>query len=313
MKKIIFSLAFASASAFAFAQTTMDFETWTGTGTGIEPKGWISANELTLIPGNLQSAFQETTPANVHSGSNALKLVSINNPSAIAGLPNPIGLAAPGTNVSFSPKFGFPYTGRPSSMSFYYKYTPAAGDTAECGILLWNSTTHDTIAAGIWKQEAAISVYTQETLPLIYNPLYSAEQPDSMALTFSSTRLFTSNYKLCLTCGTAGSTLWVDDISFVGWNSVNETEMSKGVSVFPNPATAFTTITVEDVNEASAVEVFDITGRSISTTALTQSSNAMNKRSAIIATQGMSAGLYSLSVYDKNKHILRSGKLNVVK
>jgi len=309
MKKLILSLVITSASACVFAQPTMDFESWTGT----EPTGWISENEL-MLAGNPQSAFQETTPANVHGGTKALKLVSITMTSPVTGLPNPIGLAAPGQLMGFAPKFGYAYTGRPSSMSFWCKYTPAAGDTAECAVTIWTAN-HDTLAAGVWKTGAAINSYAQQNVTLVYNPnpAYATEFPDSMGLTFSSTRLFNPNYSLCMTCGTAGSTLWVDDITFAGWNSVNETEMSKGISLFPNPASAFTTITVEDVNDASLVEVFDITGRSIAIMPLTQSANGMNKRSALISTQGMSVGLYSLSIYDKNKHILRSGKMNVVK
>ena len=244
-----------------------------------------------------------------------MKITSVTLTTPISGLPNPIGLAAPGKILGTKLQFGYQYTARPATISFWYKYTPAANDSAQFLAVLWNGSTtpHDTVAFGFWHEGATVSGWTQQIVTLVYNPAFSTIMPDSIALTFSSTRLFNSNYKFCTNCGTAGSNLWVDDIGFGGWNGVSETEMSKGVSVFPNPSSDFATITVEDLNEASLVEVFDITGRSITTIPLSEAANGLNKKSAAITTHGMAAGLYSLSVYDKNKHILRNGKLNVVK
>lgn len=316
MKKFLLSLVISGASVCAFAQPTMDFDTpapsWTGSGTSIEPTGWISENLVDGLPGNSQSVFKDST--NAHGGQNAMKVTSIHmgyNPAPTT-LPNPIGLAATG-NFTTTLKIGFPNTSRPTTVSFWYEYAPAANDSAEFLIAVWNGGLHDTLATGFWKTGDPVSAYTQQNVTLNYNPAYSSIFPDSMALIFSSTKLFAPNYKFCLTCGTAGSTLWVDDITFSGWDAVNETQMSKGVTMFPNPASDFTTITVEDVNEASLVEVFDITGRSITSMPFSQSSNTVNKKSAAIATHEMSAGIYVLSVYDKNKHLLRNGKLNVVK
>lgn len=318
MKKILLSLFISGATVCSFAQPTMDFDTpspgWTGSGANIEPiGGWISANALTGF-GDPQSVFQATAP-DIHQGTYAMKITSVTlalNPAPTT-LPSPIGLAATGGLVGTALKFGSPFSVRPTSISFWYKYTPVTNDTAAFFMVLWNSTNHDTVGTGFWKTGATVGSYTQQTVTLVYNPTYSSVTPDSMALMFSSTRLFNSNYKFCLNCGQAGSILWVDDINIPGWSGVNETEMSKGVSVFPNPAHDFTTITVENVNEASLVEVFDIAGRLITTIPFSEFSNALNKKSAIIPTQGMSAGFYSLSIYDKNKHILRSAQLNVIK
>lgn len=309
MKNILFSIIITGASVTGFAQT-WDFESWTGT----EPTGWISANELMILPPNPQSAFQETVAANVHGGTKALKLVSVNltnNPGN--ALPNPIGLAAPGQLVSFVPKFGAPFTSRPASVDFWYMYTPAANDTAEFLVFLWNSTTGDTLGAGYWRTGAAASSYTSQGVPITYNPLFSSQFPDSMALTFSSTKLFNSNYTFCPNCGTAGSTLWLDDITFNGSNGVNERPSSEGVTLFPNPAKESINISVDALTDAFSVTAYDATGRIISTTSLSSSNNNMNRKSAVITTSEFSSGLYSYCINDKNGTALRAGTFNVVR
>ena len=308
MIKLLLATIISGASFCAFAQACWDFESWTGT----EPSGWISANELMLLPGNPQSAFQDTNAVNVHGGKKALKLVSVTMTSAVAGLPNPIGLAAPGRLVSFAPKFGMPFTGRPATVDFWYKYTPTAGDSAEFLIFLRNSVTHDTLGFGHWTHGAAVTGYTLQTVPITYNPAYSTELPDSMALTFSASKLFNANYTMCLTCGKAGSILWVDDITFNGWNGINEHPSSEGMSLYPNPASDHITISA-DVNDAFAIRAFDVTGKLVATAPLALSNSAINRKSGVLNTSDLSAGMYSYSVLDKNGVALRAGKFSVVK
>ncbi len=313
MKKPLLTFLISGAMTIGFAQSpTFDFENWTGTGANIEPTGWLSENAVVLPPlyNNPQSVFQ-ATGADVHSGTYAMKILSVLMTSPVAGLPNPIGLAAPGQLAGFAPKFGYPNSLRPNTMTFWCKYTPAAGDTAECGITMWKGT--DTIATGIWKLSSAIGTYTQQTVTLVYNPAFSTEQPDSMGLTFSSTRLLNPNYTLCSNCGTAGSILWIDDIAFNGWNGINENPGAEGVTLFPNPAKDQATIYVDALNEAFSVITFDALGRVVSSTPLASSTNGMNRKNGVINTSGMSAGLYSYSVNDKNGKPLRSGKFSVVK
>lgn len=304
MKKLLLSIIVTGTSFCASAQApTWDFESWTGN----EPTGWISENEL-MLAGNPQSAFQETNPAHVHGGTSALRLVSVTMTVPVAGLPNPIGLAAPGKLVAFVPKFGMAYSARPATVEFWSKYTPATSDSAEFLISLWNSTTGDTLGFGYWKIGAASTAYTQQSIAITYDPTFASQLPDSMGLTFSSTKLLNPNYTMCLNCGKAGSTLWVDDITFSGWNGINEHLSSQGVTVFPNPATDHVNIAVDALNEAFAVHAFDLTGRQVGTASLSLATNGMNRRSGVINTSALSSGLYSYSVVDKNGTALRAGK-----
>ena len=313
MKKLVFTVLISGSVVYAFSQTTTDFETWTGSGASIEPTGWISANALTLLPGNPQSVSQATSPDN-HGGTYAMKISSVlmTNPLTPTTVPNPIGLAATGVLSGSALKFGYPFTARPASVDFWYKYSPAAPDTAEFLALLWNSATGDTLAFGYWSTAASVASYMQQSVPLTYDPAFSSEYPDSIALTFSSTRLFTASFAFCTTCGKAGSNLWVDDIGFTGWNGVSEHPGSRGVSVFPNPASDFVNISVDAVNDAYSVNAFDNTGRIISTTALS-ARNSMTRKSGVINTSGFSAGLYSFAIMDKNGAAIRAGKFNVVR
>ncbi len=316
MKKFLLSIAISSASVIAFAQPTWDFETWSGSGAGIEPKGWVSENAVVLPPiyNNPQSVFKDSV--NVHGGKYAMKITSVtmaSNP-APTSLPDTIGLAAIGV-VNLSPpsiKFGFGYTGRPNMISFWYEYAPVSGDTASCLVSLWNGSTHDTIAVGFWTTGAAQSTYANQNVTLNYNPAFASEFPDSMAVMFSSTKLFNPNYSLCFHCGKPGSNLWVDDVSFSGWNGINEHPSSKDMIVYPNPATDFVNI-IADVNEAYSVNIFDVTGRKISSSLFTQSVNGMTRKETFINTSKFSAGIYSYSVLDKSGIAIREGKFNVVK
>lgn len=313
MKKQILFLLISGASFIGFAQTTMNFESWTGSGAAIEPAGWISENALTGI-GNAQSAFRDTAP-NIHAGTYALKLVSVDmfiNP-APASLPDPIGLAATGNLAGTALKFGFPYTGRPTMADFWYKYAPtSSGDTASFFLALWNGTTGDTVSYGFWKSGTAVSSYTQQSVVLTHDPAHLNVTPDSMAIIFSSTRLFNPDYSFCLNCGKAGSILWVDDITFSGTSGIKENLHADGVTLFPNPASESLNISVDALDAAFSVSAFDATGRIISTTALS-SSAGMNSKSAVINTSGLSTGLYSYIVNNKKGTSLRAGKFSVVR
>lgn len=307
MKKLILLLFVTASSVCAFAQTTMDFETWSGN----DPQGWVSGNAIMLL-GNPQSVFKETLAANVHGGTSSMKLVTVtltNNPDPTS-IPDPMGAAFPGV-VNMSPlglKDGFPYTARPATASFWYKYTPVGGDSSSCFVMLskWNGTSRDTIAVGGLVMMGA-AAYTQGNINLIYDGAFSSVFPDSMRLYFSAT-CYTS-----LNCGTAGSTLWVDDITFTGWNGMNEPVSSEGVTLFPNPAVDHVTISVDALESAASVIAYDAAGKAVASASLTAPTNGTNNKTGKINTSALSSGLYSYSIIDTNGNSLRSGKFSVVK
>jgi hypothetical protein len=310
MKKILFSIVVAVASVCALAQTpTWDFESWTGSGATIEPTGWASGNVLTAIPGNQQSVFQATSP-DVHGGTYAMKIVTVDvvtNPDPTQ-IPDPIGAAFTGTLNGPTFVLGFAYTARPATAEFWYKNTLSGADTASFFMWLtkWNGTTRDTIAEGYWETSSSTSTYTHVTVTLIYNPAFPNTLPDTAVVIFSATGV------KCLTCGNVGSTLWVDDVTFSGWNGVNEYPSSNGVILYPNPASVSVNISV-DTEDASSVVAYDVTGRAVASASLSEPVNSINKKAGVINTSNLSTGLYSYSVIDKSGNILRAGKFNVVR
>jgi len=316
MKKILLSALFCGASLLSFAQPTKNFEVWNpNSGSAMEPDGWVSANALTAIPGNPQSVYKDSSA--VPEGKYAMKIVSVTVPKTLgAPIPNPIGLAATGSIKNNTQlKIGFPYSARPSSMDFSYKYSPVAGgDTAACFVYLWNGISKDTIGAGLWKTSTTNTVtYTTHNLPIIYDPAMSGITPDSMAIVFSSTRLFKSDTTFCTNCGKAGSTLWVDDIILNFPSNINDKNVSnQGVILYPNPAVDYIYISV-DTEDAYAVNVYDITGKQVRSLVMQESQNGFNKKAATISTANLSNGLYSYTITDKDGNALRAGKLNIAR
>lgn len=316
MKKLLLSLFLCTASACVFAQApTWDFDTpspaWNGTGPNEQPNGWITGNILVspFFPGNTQSIFKATVP-DVHGAPYAMQIVTVDlvtNPDPTM-IPDPIGFAATGTVSGTSLKTGFSYTGRPISAGFWYKYSPAGTDTASFFMYLskWNTITgaKDTIAIGYWETSATTSTYALTSVTLTY--LSATLFPDTAGILFSATG------PGCLTCGNVGSTLWVDDVFFSGWNGIHELASSNDVIVFPNPANNYLNI-IADVTEAYSVIAYDATGRMISSATLSQAMNGTNRRTGVINTSDFASGLYSYSVIDSNGNVLKAGKFNVVK
>ena len=175
-----------------------------------------------------------------------------------------------------------------------------------------NGQLKDTIAVGIWTQKTAINAYAQQNVALVYNPAYANVIPDTMALVYTSTGLFKANHTFCLNCGKAGSTLWVDDITFSGQNGVNEILTSNGVTLYPNPANDLVTISV-DANDAVGAIVYDATGRKVTSSSSFDLMNSMNKKTATINTSALAVGLYSYMIVDKSGTALRAGKFSVVR
>lgn len=138
MKKT-FTILFLSISLFTLAQTQIanaDFETWTGSGATIEPTSWNSNKTGTgLASSGPQTCYQETTVP--HGGASCVRVetkfyvIAVVNGNVTSGVVNAPSsnklegyLSAAGSNAN---KMSF--TGRPDSLTGWYKYTQATGGT----------------------------------------------------------------------------------------------------------------------------------------------------------------------------------------
>jgi hypothetical protein len=124
---------------------------------------------------------------------------------------------------------------------------------------------------------------------------------------------FTATCISSLTCGVAGSTLWVDDITFTGWNGVNESISSMSITVYPNPASDIVQIAVDALKEAETVNVYDVMGKMVYRVHLSGAGNGMNRKMGKIDATNLTVGLYLYSVMDKNGRMLRAGNFSVVR
>jgi hypothetical protein len=305
MKKLLLTIATAASFVGASAQGNIPnggFETWTNAGTYEDPASWTTFNVLSnsLFGSNPVSVFKET--ANPHSGSFAARMTSVgltSNP-APGDVPDTVGVMFTGAFnfVSTSVDFGYVFTSRPQDINWWSKYTPAAG--GDSGFVLvalthFNGTTTDTVAWGgaVINTEAN---WTQHTSTLYYNPLLPANTfPDTCIILCSATD---DTYLR------AGSTLWIDDMSFSGWVGLDETPAQREeVAVFPNPATENVTFTVNNDN-ASRVQIYDMTGRMISDEMFTG-------RRVQLSTDELASGMYTYTILDANDQTMNRGKFTV--
>ncbi|MFL5765902.1 MAG: T9SS type A sorting domain-containing protein [Bacteroidia bacterium] len=313
MKKLL--LTFSALAAFvsvSLAQVAPDFtfESWTNvpfSSTVQDPNGWASLNALTLV-GSPQSVFKETTAPYAGTASCKITTVKISG----ASIPNPFrpgqnfdtaGIVGVGTiAVTPSPNIKFGYslpagTVRPAMLSFASKYTPMAGDSGFVAayITRWNGTSRDTIASGQYATGTASSSYAVNSLTLNYKPAFSTVWGDTM-LVFGSSSIFRhAGAKI-------GSTLYIDNLAWSGYNSVNEIERSGSVSVYPNPTSE--RINFSSTADAEMLEVIDVTGRRIGM-------YSMQGNHLSLETSGFAPGVYMYNVINFDKVVINRGKFEV--
>lgn len=280
------------------AQPNGGFENWMPGFNSESPVGWQTLNFLQFtMPPNPVSVFK-ASGIDKHSGSYALKLKTIylsTNPAPDV-LDDTIGITFTGY-VNISPtyyKYGYPYTGRPEKLDFWYKYLPVGADQSGVRVVLtkWNGLKQDTVAFGESELYSNPS-YSLYELPLTY---FSDELPDTAAIFFASSR----HQSLARN----GSVIYLDDVVFTGWVGIDENTMP-AVKVFPNPAKE--NITFSGLNKnAKEIQVTDVSGRLLST-------YNVNKISEIdINTNVFADGVYLYKVLDASGKTLSKGKFNII-
>ncbi|HEU4718892.1 MAG TPA: T9SS type A sorting domain-containing protein [Bacteroidia bacterium] len=312
MKKSLLTVLAAGAFALTgFAQQyipTAGFETWGSSfGEDQQPQNWISYNVFTapvFDPGgtNPTSVTPAPTPDN-YQGAYSAKIVTVDlvtnqSPTTI---PNRAGLLMIGS-ISFTSPYlhpGYLFGSRPATLTYYSKYTPVNGDTAYCLVLLthWNSSnsTRDTVATGLDWTNTSTTSYAQRTVALVYNPNDANVTPDTCTIVISASSNYTPQ---------AGSTLYVDALSFSGFVGINEQDHAPNpVNVYPNPSNTVTNfdVTSEDAYE---VVVYDMTGREV------KREQIMNKKGTIDSST-MDNGMYSYHIIAKSGDVLSSGQFAV--
>ena len=306
MKKILFTLSAVVTSFVGMAQVSMDMETWVADPVGSlqDPQGWASFNSGS-VAGMAQTVFKET--AAPYAGTASAKIVTGKTTSFVM-VPNPfrpgknfdtVGILGVGSLVGTSLKFGAPYAGRPAMLSFASKYTPMAGDSGFVLVFMthYNGASRDTIASGKYAQGTTTTSYAVNTITLNYNPSFSTVVADTQII-FASSSVY-SHYGPKM-----GSTLYVDDFGFSGWNSVSDISgNTASVNCYPNPTS--NVININCSVESTEVEIMDVTGRVVGT-------YQMRNNAVSIQTTGFSPGMYFYNVMNK-KQVLNKGKFEIAR
>jgi hypothetical protein len=266
-----------------------DLESWTTIVNGDEPTGGYlkSLNQILAFPGGPPvTCFKET--ANPHGGTAAAKIVSASFASFGIFIPGALGTITPIANP-VSAQLAEPFTGKPESIRAWIKYAPVTGDSAEVFGYLFKTTggVRETLAVASQMLLQPVSSWTEITVPFTY--LNATATPDSASLLFVSSAGYNfSNLFLCQ--GSAGSALWIDDVSYIYPASITESgKETDKLTVFPNPAEDMVTLTfASEINEGM-VSVADMNGREVLKTTFTGTQQN-------IPVSGLKAGNYVISL-----------------
>ncbi len=108
-------------------------------------------------------------------------------------------------------KAGYPYTGRPTRLTGYHRYTPVNNDSFYVSVLLskWNVNKRDTIGYGMIMGSANVSNWSQFEVPIEYR---SSVTPDTVNVIMMSSPVFSQDD---LSKVQVGSTLDVDKLEFI--------------------------------------------------------------------------------------------------
>lgn len=183
---------------------------------------------------------------------------------------------------------GIPYSENPESISGYYKYLPAEGDSTIMGMLLykWNGETRDTIASASYTVNKEVSEWTKFEVGVEYN---SWKVPDTMNIVFSSTAMEKNT--------PVGSVLFLDELTFnYGPASIIDPGFSTNLRVYPQSYSSQFRIHLEsDEMVKASIEVFNIRGQLIKS-----STHNFYDQDAYISYKNLESGVYIIRVVTEN-------------
>lgn len=225
------------------------FEIWTSAIVN-EPNDWYTLNFGNIYDGNY-SVTQETSAP--YMGLSACRIRT-----TIAEWGDTIGYITNGNfNGPNGPGGGMAVYQNPSKITGYYKFIPVGNDTGLAGG--W-STRWDVIGDSAMTVEEALillpaaSSWTYFEINFAYNGF---PNPDTLAIAFASSN-FEGNPALI----GVGSELYLDEIGVSYYPLGITDDHSSVVSVFPNPATRFINVRLEEISAGeNTFSIYDSQGK----------------------------------------------------
>lgn len=322
MKKIFTLLQIIFASGM-IAQTTIqngDFELWENVGASTEEPTFFNSNKTGTdwATSGPQTCYRDATT--FHGGTYSVRMetktfagFAVVNGSVVTGIVNaPTTTKSDGyigtiKNTSLTDIRRMAFVGRPDSLVGWYKYTQ--GGSAELGkvrAILHVGHYYDPEAASSYHPDSSmnkigdalfltpaanISTWTRFAVPFSYvsgsNPAYI------MINTTSSNDQMTS---------TAGSKLWLDDLSVVyNPSSISENSYNENNANVYAYDKIISIDFVKEVKEKTILSVYDLTGKLVSEKTLS------NSKLNTINVSELNSGLYMYQLI--GAEIQKSGKL----
>jgi hypothetical protein len=288
------------------------YENWTS-GANSRPVGWSTvesaAGSLAFLLGGKQFTTKETTPANVTEGAASAKLksdsVTVTGQGSflipgtlILGTAtlNTANLGGGGLPIDVS---GYPFTYRPDSLRFTYKYVPTGSDTGSviAAITAYSGGSTKRVASADLRFTGTGNSFITATIPFDYDSTNGNLTPDTL-----NSFILSSG-----TAGRVGSTLWIDDVKLVynnQPNGISEVSISAyAVKVFPNPASAVLNFVANTSLDNAVATVYAIDGRKV-----LEQTVVSDK----ITTDALTTGKYLFNITRDGK-IVGQGNFNISK
>jgi hypothetical protein len=192
-----------------------------------------------------------------------------------------------------TPKGGWPFTGRPDSLKFWYKYTAVGINQAHCDIWLtkWKNNARILVGTGyaIIYPHDTTSIYRQAAIP-IYS--FDNDQPDSISIQFTSS--FENR--------AVGSTLYIDEISLVYPPTSTFAPIVSPTLLYPNPARDAIIVSLPGGLGTADITVLNTFGQ-----VMLVAPHTSDK--AILSTHHLPAGNYSVRILSNSQ--CRTTKLTI--
>jgi hypothetical protein len=201
------------------------------------------------------------------------------------------------SGISF---YGTPFTFKPDTLQFSYKYTTLLKDTAyyELDLSKWIPTGDSAQYA----LSVGFNLDTTSTFKTVKIPLTSLYD---LAIATDTAFLFFTSSK---NGGQKGSTLWIDDVRFgytSATTSIDGITPISSVAVYPNPAKGWVNIRIAEEQIGGVVQITDMAGREVSLVQIDKAITTTN-----IST--LESGFYIVSVRDDNGNLIAQSKLSVI-
>ncbi len=285
-KKLLSFTAASLVAVFATtAQTTIpngNMETWSGQ----NATGWNNLNGVAT-----GSCTKVTAGADVHGGTAAMLLTT----------KSVFGNTAPGTaataNINLLQQTitgGIAFTGRPDSLTGWYKYVPVGSDAGNIVGLLFNAT-RDTVASAVFFPAGTVNSYTYFKAEFAYRTVVDNVIDTAVFILASSGA----------TGGQVNTKMYIDDLGLV-YNptvGVNDVPAAQKIGVYPNPVSENLHVDMAGIPNGN-IQMFDLTGKKVAQYKLDEKVTRIN------ITQ-LAKGLYVYQLSDESNATLKTGKFVV--